>query len=474
MTESLQGAPHGAPFFVSASRSKIALPEWGGRVYYTTFGRVNSGPQLSTPHPGHDKRTLDKRSRAVMSLHKFVSQLRNEIADLEEAGNSKAAEVVVRAIVAPKDGAGPRVLLEGQGDRQFLRMNSNSYLGMSVRPEVIHAEEEAVRRYGVGPGAVRFISGTYEPHARLEKRLAEFHDREACMITSSAYTSVLGVFVTLSTPETIIISDELNHNCIINAMKLARSKDRKVYKHLDIGDLEKKIVESKGQCDGILVVTDGVFSMRGAYARVDLIRNMIDKYQDDFPRGIVLILDDSHGVGALGKTGRGTEEMTCFGCTDILISTLGKALGVNGGYIVSSKLLIRYLREKNPLYIYTNPITPPEAAAALAALEILDSPEGLRLMAHLHEMTEKFEKGLIALGYETIESMHPVVPLMVRDTARTTELVQFLAEHDILATGLNFPIVPKGDQLIRFQVNASHTAADIEYVLEVLKKFKAQ
>jgi len=353
-------------------------------------------------------------------------------------------------------------------------MNSNSYLGMSVREKLIHAEEAAVAKFGVGPGAVRFISGTWQPHVELEKKLAAFHHRQDCMITSAAYTSVLGAIVTLTTPETILISDELNHNSIINAVRLARPKERKVYRHVNMADLHHKIEESIGQCDSLIIITDGVFSMRGVYAPLESLRELIDRHQDKFERGIVLIVDDSHGVGALGRTGRGTEEITTPDCADILIGTLGKAFGVNGGYICSSNEVIRYLRERNSFYIYTNPITQGEAAAALAALEILDSPEGIDLLLQLRSMTVFFRNGLIELGFETLPSPHPVVPLLVRDTERTKQLVQFLFDNGILATGLNYPIVPKGDQLIRFQVSADHTQDDLNFVLGTLDQFKKQ
>ncbi|MFZ1685224.1 MAG: aminotransferase class I/II-fold pyridoxal phosphate-dependent enzyme [Candidatus Zixiibacteriota bacterium] len=406
-----------------------------------------------------------------MSLQRFNERIDQEIKGVEEAGTTKGLEMVVREVLGPVNGIGSRVVLEGEGDKQFIRMNSNSYLGLSTRPELMKAEEEAVHRYGVGPGAVRFISGTTEVHDRLEKRLAAFHGREACMITSSAYTSVLGLIVTLTTPETIIVSDELNHNCIINAMRLSRPRDKKVYQHKNVADLEIKLEECVGHGENVLVITDGVFSMRGAYAELDKISDVVARFDGKFHRGVQLIVDDSHGVGALGRTGRGTEEITGTKGVDILVATLGKALGVNGGYIATNSNIIRYLREKNPLYIYTNPITPPEAAAAIAALDIIEGPEGHKLITHLHEMTKRFEQGLIRLGFETIVSEHPVVPLLVRDTARTTALVAFLRKNGILATGLNFPIVPKGDQLIRFQVSADHTVADIDYVLAVLEKF---
>ncbi len=407
-----------------------------------------------------------------MPLDNFLTDLKTGIAELEAAGTAKGAEYIVTDIIKPKGEKGPRILLEGYGDKEFIRMNSNSYLGMGLREPVIKAEESAAVKYGVGPGAVRFISGTYEPHITLEKRLAEFHGREACMLNSAAYSTVLGVISTLAGPETIIISDELNHNCIINAMKLARPKAKKIYKHVNMDELEKQIQESVGEADNLIVVTDGVFSMRGVYAPLDKIVALAKKYNDKFPRDIVVVVDDSHGVGALGDRGRGTEEQCGTREVDILVATLGKALGVNGGYVVSRKEIIHYLREKNPFYIYTNPITPSEATAALAALNMLDSDEGVKLLEHLHAMTDRFEQGLVNLGYETLHSPHPVTPLMVRDTERTTRAVNFLREHGVLATGLNYPVVPKGDQSIRFQVCADHTPYDIDYVLGVLEEFK--
>jgi glycine C-acetyltransferase len=409
-----------------------------------------------------------------MPLRKFARDLEAGLSELEKAGTSKGKEQVVTGIRKAEEGLGPRYLLDGHGEKQFLRMNANSYLGMSLRQEVIEAEETAAVKYGVGPGAVRFISGTFEPHVELEKALASFHRREDCMLTSSAYTSVLGVISTLTTPETIILSDELNHNCIINSMKLARPKAKKIFPHLDMKAFEREIKESAGACDNMIVVTDGVFSMRGDYAPLDEMCEIIRKHNERFPKDIVFVVDDSHGVGAFGRTGRGTEEQTGAGGIDILIATLGKAFGVNGGYIVSDRSVIQFLREKNPFYIYTNPITPSEATASLKAIEILQDDNGKLLLEHLRDMTARFERGLVNLGYETIPSEHPVVPLLVRDTQKTTEMVEFLRNHGVLATGLNYPVVPKGDQLIRFQISADHTPKDIDYALGVLEEYKSK
>jgi glycine C-acetyltransferase len=285
----------------------------------------------------------------------------------------------------------------------------------------------------------------------------------------AAYTAVMGVLASLSTPETLLVSDELNHNCIVNGMKLAPSKGRKVYPHLDLEKLESLLADSVDQAQGIIVITDGVFSMRGDHAPVDRIARICEKFDARFSRGVLLLVDDSHGVGAFGDTGRGTEEVT-GGRADVLVGTLGKAFGVNGGYIVTSAPLIRYLREKNPLYIYSNPIAPGEAAAALESIQILRRDPGM--LAHLRQTTKRFRDGLVKLGFETIPGQHPVVPLLVRDTDRTRALVAFLRQNGVLATGLNHPVVPKGEQLIRFQVNASHTEADIDEVLGVLSRFR--
>jgi glycine C-acetyltransferase len=408
-----------------------------------------------------------------MPQDQLLQVLAGELAELDAKGTSKGAESVVTAVIPARAGRGPRFHLEGHGDTEFLRMNSNSYLGMSFRPEVIGAEEEAARRYGSGPGAVRFISGTYDVHLALERRLAEFHRREGAMIFSSAYATVLSAIVPLVTDQTALISDALNHNCIINAMRLARPARKEVYQHNDMAHLEAQLIACAGSCRRAVVVTDGIFSMRGDNAPLPEVVALAKKYDDRYPENVLVVVDDSHGVGAFGATGRGTEEHTGCEPVDVLVGTLGKAFGVNGGYVTGSSTLLRYLREKSPMYIYSNPITPAEAAAALAALELLDSDEGRALLAHLREMRERFEQGLLRLGFETIPGAHPVVPLMVRDTARTTALVRHLKDNGVLATGLNYPVVPKGDEEIRFQVNADHTAGDIDGALDVLSRFRS-
>ena len=406
-----------------------------------------------------------------MPLQKITDRLQNELTELSDSGRAKGAEKVITRARKATANNGPRFLLEGWGDKEFIKMNANSYLGLSLREDMIAAEESAAWEFGVGPGAVRFISGTYQAHIDLEKKLAAFHGREAAMILSSAYVTSMGVIAPLVTDRSYIISDALNHNCIINAIRLSRPAGKAIYQHNDMDDLRQQLQKAVGKAERVIVVTDGIFSMRGDHAPLDQLVDICREFDDRFSEGVISIADDSHGVGAFGPTGRGTEEY-CDTRVDILIGTLGKAFGVNGGYVCANSAIIQYLREKAPMYIYSNPITVAESRAALKALQILDGPEGKALLAHLRAMTRKFEQGLVQLGYETIPGEHPVVPLMVRDTTKTADLVAFLTDHGVLATGLNFPVVPKGDEEIRFQVCADHTEADIDYVLGVLAAYK--
>jgi len=403
---------------------------------------------------------------------KALERILNEsLNDLKTKGTFKGKEMVITGLKPAEPGKGPRYYIEGQGDKEFLKMNGNSYLGLSLNQEVIEAEEEGARKFGAGPGAVRFISGTYYPHTELEKRLAKFHGREAAMIFSSAYSTVMGILTPLISNDTIVISDELNHNCIINAIRLSRPAGKAIYKHLNMIELDAKLKENIGKGKRAIVLTDGIFSMRGDYAPLDSIVDICKKLDSKYEEGVITVVDDSHGVGSFGKTGRGIEEYTNRKA-DILVSTLGKALGVNGGYVVASSTIINYLRETAPFYIYSNPITASEAAASMKALQILDSERGLNLLEHMRSLTKQFEDGLQQLGFEIISSDHPVIPLMIRDTQKTTELVKYLFNNGILATGLNYPVVPKGDEEIRFQIAADQTEKDIDYVLDVLKKYK--
>ncbi|MGH7122986.1 MAG: aminotransferase class I/II-fold pyridoxal phosphate-dependent enzyme [Stellaceae bacterium] len=405
-----------------------------------------------------------------MPHQRIEAILQSELKRLEAEGRRKGKETVVSRVLPPSRERGPRFLIEGEGERPFLRMNSNGYLGLSLRDEITAAEHEGVRQFGTGPGAVRFISGTWGPHLELERALARFHGRPAAMLFSSAYATVMGVLPPLITPDTAVISDELNHNCIINAIRLARPRERYVYRHLDLTELEARVREAAGKCKRAIIVTDGIFSMRGDHAPLAEIAAIARKHDAAFPENVLLVVDDSHGVGAFGATGRGTEEQT-GAAADILIGTLGKAFGVNGGYVVTSSPVIEYLRETAPLYIYSNPISPGEAVAAAKSVALVDGASGRDLLKRLAATSRQFRDGLSRLGFETIAGDHPIVPLVLHDTPQTVALVRHLRENGVLATGLTFPVVPRGAEEIRFQICADHTTADIDDVLGILGKF---
>ena len=403
-----------------------------------------------------------------MPIDRLAEVVARQVAALEEQGTAKGAEHVVRKVVPAADGLGPRFVLEGQGGRSFIRMNANSYLGLGFHPAVVEAEERATRAMGAGPGAVRFIAGTHRHHVELERALAAFHGREAGMIFSSAYAAVVSALVSLVDKNTFVLSDELNHNCIINAIRMSRPAGKAVYPHLDLGALDRALASAKEKARRAIVVTDGVFSMRGDHAPVDEIMAVAARHDGGFPENVVVMVDDSHGVGAFGPSGRGTEEHVDSPPCDVLVGTLGKAFGVNGGYVASSAPVVRFLREASPMYVYSNPITAGEAAAAAKSLEILQSSEGEARLARLRSLARSFKEGLAARGFEVIPGDHPIVPIMVRDTETTRRLVAALFDAGVLATGLAYPVVPRGDESIRFQINADHTEADIRQVLGAL------
>ena len=403
-----------------------------------------------------------------MSSHPLDAALAAHVAHLEEQGTAKGAENVIVKVL-PADGErGPRYLLEGQGDQPFLKMNSNSYLGLSARSELLQAEEEAAADFGSGPGAVRFISGTYKHHVELERRLAAFHGREAGMIFSAAYATVLGVLVPLVDRETTVISDELNHNCIINAMRLSRPKEKMIYGHLDMGELREALAAGTGK--RAVLVTDGIFSMRGSHAPLADIVALARQHDGRYEEGVTWSSTIPTASAPSARTGRGTEEYS-GAQGDCLVGTLGKAFGVNGGYVVGSAALTRFLRETAPTYIYSNPDHRRRVRGGHGVSRHPRKRRGSAASRPPAGDDDAFQPGTRRLGWETIPGDHPVTPLMVRETEKTAALVQHLFDHGILATGLNYPVVPKGDQSIRFQINADHTARDIDDVLTVIEQF---
>ena len=407
-----------------------------------------------------------------MSTNKLDISLAQELEVLKQEGRAKAPERIIEQYLPPKGEKGPRYKLVGSNN-EFIRLNSNSYLSLSNHSELAAAADKATHKFGVGPGAVRFIDGTFIHHDQLEKRVARFVEKPAAKIFNSAYTSNCGLALTISNNKTHWIGDQLNHNSIIRAMRISNipSVNKGIFKHNDMKDLERCLEEVAPGMDRVVVIFDGIFSMRGDYAPIHEINAICKAYDSKFKDGVITVVDDSHGMGAYGKTGRGTAEF-CNASPDIIIGTFGKAFGVNGGFIAASATLIEAIRQKADTYIYTNPLSVADCAAAIKAIDICDSDEGLALLKNLKERTAQFRQGLEKLGKESIPGPHPVVPLMVRDTQKTHALVKYLFDHGVLVVGLTFPVVPKGDETIRFQINACHTSADIEYVIELLNTFE--
>ncbi|MEN8251239.1 MAG: aminotransferase class I/II-fold pyridoxal phosphate-dependent enzyme [Bacteroidota bacterium] len=406
-----------------------------------------------------------------MSIDRLDTALEAELKSLASEGRAKSSEKIIEAYIPPEREAGPRYLLRGS-DHKYIRLNSNSYLSLSNHPKLLAEADKATREFGVGPGAVRFIDGTFSHHVELEKRIAEFVKKTAAKIFNSAYTANCGLALSISNNKTYWIGDQLNHNSIIRAMRIANipSANKGIYKHNNMAELRRCLDEVKPEIERVAVIFDGIFSMRGDFAPINEIVTICREYESKFKDGVITVVDDSHGIGAYGSAGRGTADY-CNTWPDIVVGTFGKAFGVNGGFIVGSQTLIESVRQKADTYIYTNSLSMADCAAAIAAIDICDSEEGLSLLQNLKERTTQFRNGLENLGLESIPGPHPVVPLMIRDTQKTNDLVQYLYDNGVLTIGLTFPVVPKGDESIRFQMNACHTKHDISYVLDLLAGF---
>ncbi len=407
-----------------------------------------------------------------MSLVQLDVALAAELSGLQGEGRTKPVERVITGYLPPAEKKGPRYTLSGQNG-EYIRFNSNSYLSLSHHKELIRAADDATHACGVGPGAVRFIDGTFSQHIALEERVASFVSKPAAKIFNSAYTSNCGLALTIGSKNTHWIGDQLNHNSIIRAMRISGvpSHHKGIYAHNNMRDLRRCLEEVGEDIDRVVVIFDGIFSMRGDYAPIADIKTICSEYADRFKDGVITVVDDSHGIGAYGETGRGTAEHS-GAWPDIVVGTFGKAFGVNGGFIAASNTVVEAVRQKADTYIYTNPLSVADCAAAHKALDICDSEEGLGLLAGLRQRTSQFRDGLARLGLETIPGPHPVVPLMVRDTVKTRDMVQRLFEKGVLVVGLTFPVVPRGDESIRFQINAAHTSSDIDYVLDLLAELK--
>ena len=407
-----------------------------------------------------------------MNTQKLDRQLALELGNLKAEGRYKPAERIIVDYIPPRGSIGPRYKIKGN-EKEFIRLNSNSYLSLSNHASLIKAADEATKKFGVGPGAVRFIDGTFEPHVALEQKIAAFTGMPAAKIFNSAYTANCGAAFAVSGKQTFWIGDELNHNSIIRAMRIVgvRRENKAIYPHNDMAGLKRCLENVPDSVDRVVVVFDGIFSMRGDYAYIDRIIETIRPFEGRFNDGVITMVDDSHGIGAFGKTGRGTAEYTGVQ-PDLLVGTFGKAFGVNGGFIASSETVIEAVRQKADTYIYTNPLSVADCAAAIESINICDSPEGIQRLNHLHERQTQLRQGIESLDMESIPGPHPVVPLLVRDSKKTQKMVTHFFEKGILVVGLSFPVVPVGQEKLRFQLNASHTRQDIDYVLNVLSEFK--
>jgi glycine C-acetyltransferase len=408
----------------------------------------------------------------MMGMAELDKTLRSEVESLKAEGRAKPPERVIVEFIPARGQKGPRYRLAGS-DREFLRMNSNSYLSLSNHPALIEAADAATRQFGVGPGAVRFIDGTFSAHVALEERIARFLGKPAAKIFSSAYTANCGFALAVSHKQTYWIGDQLNHNSIIRAMRIANvpADNRGIYEHNDMRALQRCLDAVPADMQRVVIIFDGVFSMRGDCAPIQEIQQMAQVAAPRFTEGVFTVMDDSHGIGAFGESGRGTAEFT-GAQPDVIVGTFGKAFGVNGGFIAGSQALAEAIRQKADTYIYTNPLGVADCAAAIQAIEICDSPEGNQRLRDLQENIRRFRQGIASLGLESIPGPHPIVPVLVRDTARTHRLVEHLFARGILVAGLTYPVVPRGEETIRFQINAAHTGADIDEVIDALSAFE--
>lgn len=401
-----------------------------------------------------------------MGKQQFIETLQKELARINQAKTAKRFEKVIEGFTK---GPSPQALIHNKPYRVF---NSNDYLGLRFHPQLKAAEHAASEEFGTGPGAVRFISGTLKVHRDLEKEIAAFHGRDDAIVFSSAFATNLAVLFclikgqaadSLVSGHTLVISDALNHRSIIDGIRVANlpKEQRSIFNHLDINDLDRILTLHKNAFTRVIIVTDGIFSMLGVAQDLKKMRQVIDSHQSHFPEGIWLVVDDAHGIGAYGKTGRGVEEVYQTRA-DLLVGTLGKAFGADGGYVTADQTLIDYLRESAATYIYSNSISPGTAGAALASLKLVQSPSGHQLLANLAHNRQHFQSEMIRIGATfAAPSTHPIQPLLLGDPAKTTHFKEHLYNHGILVTSINYPVVPKGRDEIRVQISASHTPEDL-------------
>lgn len=358
----------------------------------------------------------------------------------------------------------PRVRMEGRGD--VIILSSNNYLGLSNLPDVVAAGKAALDRFGAGTASVRFICGTFTIHRELEQALADFVGTEASLSYVSCWNANEGLCPTLLGPEDVVISDELNHASIIDAIRLAKGISKcqsAIYRHSDMKDLREKL-EGARNARTRLIFSDGIFSMEGDTARLPDILELAQRHD------AIVAVDDSHATGVLGKTGRGTaEHYGLLGSVDIVTSTLGKALGgAAGGFTASSAALTDYLTQRSRPQLFSNALPCTVAASALAAVRYLKAhPE---LVTRLHENARYFREQLTARGFKPLPGETPIIPVILGETAKAIQMSELLLGEGVFVTGFGYPVVPQGHARVRCQVSAAHTRDDLNQALRAFEK----
>jgi glycine C-acetyltransferase len=352
---------------------------------------------------------------------------------------------------------GPLVRMAGRGE--VVVLSSNNYLGLADHPEVVRGGIKGLEQYGAGTASVRFICGTFAPHLELEQALASFSGTEAALTYVSCWNANEALIPTLTDETTVILSDRLNHASIIDAIRLSKPERKVLYEHSDMDQLREGLRSCRTD-QRKLIITDGVFSMEGDLARLPEILELARAHD------ATVIVDDSHGVGVLGATGRGVvEHFGVVGEVDVITGTLGKALGgAAGGYVASSEAVCELLAQRSRPQLFSNALPPTVACSALAALRVLEThPE---LLERLRENVRYFRAGLEERGFDPLEGESAIIPVIVGETASAIELSERLLDHGVFVTGFGFPVVPEGTARIRIQASAAHEPEHIDRALE--------
>ncbi|SDM09262.1 glycine C-acetyltransferase [Halarsenatibacter silvermanii] len=380
----------------------------------------------------------------------FEARLQDDIAELKEEGLYNR----IRTLESPQ---GAWVDIEGEEKLNFC---SNNYLGLANHHELVEAAQRAVDKYGVGPGAVRTIAGTMELHRELEEKLADFKKVEATLTFQSGFNANLAVIPAITGEDDVIISDELNHASIIDGCRLSRA-DLEVYEHADMDSLESVLEEVEARHK--LIVTDGVFSMDGDIAPLPEIVELAEEHD------AVVMVDDAHGEGVLGSHGRGiVDHFDLHGDVDIEVGTFSKAFGTVGGAIAGSETLVEFLRQKGRPFLFSSAVTPPDLAATIRAVEILE--ENNDLVKMLWNNAEKFQKEMKAAGFDVGGTETPITPVILGEAETASRFSERLFEEGIFAQSIGFPTVPRGEARIRVMISASHGQDDLEFALDKFKK----